>query len=105
LYYFFSFLAPPARLTFVILVLLIDILYLYNIVYHDVRVGSRVVFREKPAKTPHAHHDKIDETQGYQGFDDAGGASCFICIFSGVYPFERIHFWNLFFGGGETKIN
>jgi len=27
--------------------------------YHVVCVGSRVVFRKKPAKTPHAQHDTI----------------------------------------------
>jgi len=72
--------------------------------YHVVGVGSRVVFRKKPAEIPHPQHDSIGKTQVYQGFDEQTGQAILFVFFTGYSNVERIGLLRLerivFCGGG-----
>ena len=72
--------------------------------YHDVGVGSRVVFRKKPAETPLPHHDAIGKMQIYQGFDEQTGQAILFVFLTGYSNVERIGLLRVgrivFCGGG-----
>jgi len=72
--------------------------------YHVVGVGSWVVFRKKPAKTPHPQHDSIGKMQVYQGFDEQTGQAILFVFFTGYSNVERIGLLRVeriaFCGGG-----